>query len=293
MKEIKVTPMKLTKSMENFLHNDVLPHYILYNRKDKYAFCTSCQKEVEIDFTNTKPKMLITCPSCKREAYLKSSGQTKNSFSDSGVGIMLDKDNGNVCVRYFDVRKIYTKEGLLKDYWNHECLREYFYSDGNVISYDNTAYYDWRKCNLRKYSNYKGSAGEPCYHINTNWKIRKNYTKNIARVIKGTAWEHSCMDKIFKFKDTHHYWDVMRWFLKDYLKAPTFEYLYKVGFYNILQRGVFVQTLKLDTTKSSLPDILMVSKPMYKAMLDIGNPTYEDLNDYQDMTRFGIKTKED
>lgn len=292
MKTVEMSEIKLTKGMENFLYNDVLPTYILYSRKDNYAFCTSCQNEVPLPDT-TRPKMEVTCPVCKRKALLKAKGQTKNKFYDSGVGIIIAKDGKDLCVRYIEVSKYYNPDGTVNHFHTKESLREYIYPDGKLVAYDNAWDYGWRRCNTRAYSNYRGAAGEPCYHINLNWKIKANYKKNLKNVVKGTAWEHSCINEIMKMHDSHHYWDVYRAFLKDYAKCPYAEYLYKIGFKELLQRGTFIQNLPFDLSKKTLPDIMMVRKELYRKMLANGNPTYDDLIKYQDMTKFNLATEDD
>ena len=284
--------LKITKGMKNFLQNDVLPNYIIYSKKDKYAFCTYCQHEVEIDFKNTKPKMVVTCPSCKREAFLKAKGQTKYSFFDYGGGFILDKDNGEVCVRYFDVYKYYNADGTVKDFSTHECLREYFDKNGYKVGYDKYTYGDWRKLNIRKYANYRGCEGEPCYHINPNWNIRAVYKGNLKSVIKGTPWEYSCLDKIFKMPDPHCYWNTLRVYLLDYLQCPIDEYLYKVGFKELCSYSVFVGGLPIDIKAKSLPDMLKVNKENYKALLKVGNPDRQTLIKYQTMTKYHLSELE-
>lgn len=291
MKTVEMNKIKLTKSMEKFLFNDVLPNYIIYSKKDNYAYCTACQNEVPLPDT-TRPKMEVTCPICKHKAFLKAKGQTKYSFGDEGVGIIIDKDK-DLCVRYFDVQKRYKPDGTVTYYGTKECLREYIAPDGKLIAYDNTWNYGWKRCNTRAYSNYRGVAGEPCYHINTNWKIRANYTKNLKRVTKGTKWEHSCLNEIMKMHNSHHYWDTYRTILRDYAKCPYFEYLYKVGFQTLLRVGAFERILPFDLTQKTLPDIMMVRKELYNKMLQNGNPTYDDLVVYQDMTKFNLATEED
>ena len=282
--------MEVSKSFVKFLMNDVLPDYMIYSRKENYAFCTHCQTQVNVDLSNSKPKDTIVCSKCKRTTILKAKGQTKYPFGDGGVGIMLDKD---MCVRYFDVHKTYQADGTLFSGTYKECLREYFDENGLKEAYDNSWNFGWKKCNIRRYSNYKGIAGEPIYHINVNWKYRNNYTKNLSKVIKGTLLEHSCMDKIFKLPDKHHYWDVMRAFIKEYVKCPASEYLYKVGFFKLVDYNTFDALLSLDRDAKTLPNILRVDKVNYKKLLTIGNPTVDDLRKYQEMSLHKIYTEDD
>ena len=280
--------------MENFCFKEVLPNYIIYSRKEKYAYCTFCQKETTIDFKDTRPKMIVRCPQCKCEAFLKAKGQTKNVFIDWGCGIFLDRDDDQVVVRYFNVSKWYNPDGTIKEYDMREMMREWFDKRGFVKGADR--YYSgdrWMKLNIRKYANYKGPAGQPCYHINLNWTYRKHYTKNIAKVIKGTIWEKSCMAEIFKLENNSQCWDTFRYFLMDYILSPVNEYLYKVGFLNILERNVFSKVVPFDMSKKSLNEILRISKKQYKRLLQIGNPTYQDLEDSYLIDKYGFKSVED
>ena len=277
--------MKLTTSMIRFLKNDVLPHYILYSKADNYAYCTHCQKEIDIDFKGTRPGRQKVCPICKRTATLKAKGQTKNAFFDMGVGVILEKVD-SIIIHYFDVEKTYHADGTLAYCNVHECLREQFDENGFYEAWDNAYAYGWKKCNIRQYSNWNGGAGEPCYHINTNWKIGAVYSKNLAEIIKGTPWEYSCMDKIFKLSSSAH-WYSTRNFLKAYLKTQIDEYLYKVGFYNLVRCSVF-GSLPVDENKKTLPEMLCVNKENYKKLLAKINPTYDDLVMYQKMTEYGF-----
>ena len=281
--------MKLTASMTKFLKNDVLPHYIIYSKADNYAYCTFCQNETEIDFKNTKPGRIRVCPKCKREATLKAKGQTKNAFFDMGVGVILEKVD-SIIIHYFDVEKTYHADGTIAYFNVHECLREQFDENGLYEAWDNSYAYGWKKCNIRQYSNYKGCAGEPCYHINTNWNIAGTYSKNLKEVIKGTPWEHSCMDKIFSLLTVSR-WSTARSFLGCYLHTPIDEYLYKVGFLNLVKDEV-LGSLPVHEKEKTLPEMLCVNKVNYKKLLAKGNPTYEDLIMHQRMTQYGF-TEED
>lgn len=281
--------MKLTSSMVKFLKNDVLPHYMLYSKADNYAYCTFCQSEVEIDFKGTRPGRTKICPKCKRETTLKAKGQTKNSFFDAGVGIILEKVD-SIIIHYFDVEKTYHSDGTLAYCNIHECLREQFDESGLWQAWDNSYAYGWKQCNIRQYANWSGCAGEPCYHINTNWKIANVYSKNLKEVIKETPWERSCMDKIFHLISTCR-WNTPRNFLKAYLTTQVDEYLYKVGFTNLVKASI-LGSLQMNCDKKTLPEILLVSKENYKRLLAKKNPTCDDLTMYQQMTAHGFKEEE-
>ena len=283
--------MKTTKSMQKFLKEDVTPDYILYSKADKYAFCTHCQHEVDLDFKGTRPKAEVTCPSCKRKAILKAKGQTKNAFFDFGVGIILENiDSYSLIVRYFDVEKTYKKDGTLADVDIKECMRQTFDNDGLAETWDNSWTYGWRKCNVRQYGNWKGAAGEPVLHINDNWKIANVYTKNLKEVIKGTAWEYSCMDSIFKQTDNFTGSTVSS-FLKSYLSSPIDEYLYKVGFKRLLDSSLHCN-LPCYTSKETLPQMLSVDSKNWKALLANGNPTVMELVKRQRMTQYNFSEEE-
>ena len=213
--------MKLTASMIKFLKNDILPNYILYSKADNYAYCTFCQSEIETDFKGFRAGRHTVCPKCKRNATLKAKGQQKNAFFDMGVGIILEKVD-SIIVHYYDVEKTYHADGTLAYCNIHECLREQFDERGLYETWDNSYAYGWKKCNIRQYGNYKGGAGEPCYHINTNWKIAGTYSKNLKDVISGAPWEHSCMDKIFAIKTEYNSWNAVRGFLMNYLISKIF-----------------------------------------------------------------------
>ena len=278
--------MKLTAAMQRFLKDDVVPNYIIYSRDEQYAYCTHCQKEVTIEFKGTRPGRKIQCPSCKKMTTLKAKGKTKNSFFDSGVGIIMEKLD-EVIIHYYDVNKTYRKDGTLAYCDIHECLRESFDNNGFIEAWDNSWSYGWKKCNVHDYATYYTAKGEPVYHINTNWQHTNIYTKNIKDVIVGTAWEKSCMDGIFKLKTENYYWRNIRNFLLGYLKTQMDEYLYKVGFYELVSCSVFGY-LPERSSEKTLPEMLMVSKENYKAMLKQGNPTYDELRKRQRMTQYNF-----
>lgn len=280
--------MKLTASMKRFLKDDILPHYVLYSKADNYAYCTYCQHEVTVDLKGSKPLKQITCPSCKRTVTMKAKGQTKHSFFDTGVGIILENiDSFSLIVHYFDVEKTYKPNGSLAYFDLKECLRETFDIDGLSEAWDNAFAYGWKKCNIREYANYKGCAGEPCYHINTNWKNVNVYTKNLKNIIVGTPWEHSCMDKIFNLRLGNIPWYTVRGFLQEYTKTQIDEYLYKVGFYNLTKCSVFGY-LPCRSRENTLPEMLVVSRENWKKLLAKKNPTYDDLRMYQRMSQYNF-----
>jgi hypothetical protein len=289
---VNVEELKLTKPKEKWLFKSVLPNYIIYSKKEKYAYCTACQQNVPLDFKDTKPKKKVTCPTCKASAFLKAKGQTKYSFRDLGAGVFFEKVRDCMVIRHFDVEKIYLPYGKVHQFNIKECLREYFNKDGFVKGYDNTYYYGWRKLNIRKYSNYKGAAGEPCYHINFNWDYMKLYTGNLKEVIKGTFWEKSCLDEIFKAYNDEIYFNVPRMFLLNYRISPVQEYLWKVGFKKLCMYSVFKSSLNLNVKEKSLPKILQLDKESWKKLLAIGNPTVDDLNKYQTMSNYKFSEEE-
>lgn len=282
--------LRVTKRMQQFLYNKTLPHYILYSNKDGRAFCTACQSEVDIKaLGKTKPLLEKECPKCKANVLLKAQGQVKKNFHDDGVGIILDKEDNNVCVRYFDVLKIYNPDGTVIHFDYHECMREYIDKNGKVITYNNPLLKGgWKKCSVRKYSNWKGVEGSAILHINTNWKHRAIYNGNIKSVINGTPWQYSLMDKIFKLHDSHHYYDAMTIFLRDYVKCPIHEYLYKVGFTKLCAYLTFDSYIPLNPQEKTIVDILKLNKENYKKLLAIGNPTFEDLRKHQIMTEYDL-----
>lgn len=288
--EVKLA--KLTKGMKNFLYRDVLPDYIIFSKKMNYAYCTACQREVDIDFSKAKHKEETKCPLCKRKAFYKAEHYIKGAFEDFGCGIIYTKEDDCIVVHHFDVTKIYTNLGSVKYYNTKETLREYFNASGWVKGFDRTYAYGWKKLNLREYDNMKGLKGQPCYHILFSWKYGNTYKGNLKSVIKGTPWEHSCLDKIYKLPDTNHYWDVPRTFLLDYLKCPLVEYLYKIGFTDLCQYMMFRGMIPCDHTKQSIIDILAVNRDNWKALLKNGNPDRYELKKRQRMSQYNLSESE-
>lgn len=288
---------KLTKGMKNFLYKEVLPDYIIYSKKMKYAFCTACQREVEIDFSQARHREETECPLCKRKAFYKAEHYIRGAFEDFGCGIIYTKEDDCIVVRHFDVKKIYTNLGNVKYYSAKETLQEYFDSTGWVKGFDRTTdYYNgsdvWRKLNIRKVTNLKGREGMPCYHILFNWQYINTYKGNLRNVVKGTPWEKSCIDKIYKLNDPHHYYDVPRTFLLDYLKCPLAEYLYKVGFYDLCQYFTFCGMIPSDPKKTTILDILGVNKANWEALLRNGNPDRMELKKRQRMSQYNLNESE-
>lgn len=288
--EVKLA--KLTKGMKNFLYNDVLPDYIIFSKKMKYAFCTHCQKEVKIDLSQTKHGAETKCPICKRKVLLKAEHYIRSTFEDFGCGILYTKEDDCIVVRHFDVRKIYTNLGSVKYYNAEETLQEYFNANGWVKGFDRTYSYGWRKLNIRQTGNMKGAAGYPCYHILMNWEYIKTYKGNLKSVVKGTPWEHSCLDGLYKLHDPHNYYDVPRTFLLDYLKCQLIEYMYKVGFKNLCSYMMFCGCLPSDPTKKTIMDILGVNKENWKALLKNGNPDRTELKKRQRMSQYNLSEHE-
>lgn len=292
MKDLNIKEMKLTKSMENFLYNDVTPHYIIFSKKMKKAHCTHCDSDVEVDFNMANHNKETKCPKCKARALWKAEHYIRYGFEDNGCGIFYTKEDDCIVVHHFEIKKCYNKFGKVTFYNSKEALREYFNKNGWVKGFDNTWDYGWKKLNIRQYDNFKGRAGEPCYHINFNWNYISTYTKNIRYVIKGTPWEHSCLDKIYKLKDNHHYWDVPKVFLRDYLINPVAEYLYKVGFYALCEHMVFNGSIPCNHKEKSLMNILCVNKEQWKELLKNGNPDLDELRKRQRMTQYGFDEQE-
>ena len=279
--------LRTTKNVAKFMLKDILPNYIVYNKKTKYAFCTACQKEVPLDFKHTKPMMKVKCPSCKKMAFLKSWGQINFEFGDSGVGIVLDKDGEDVVIRYYDVFKRYNTDGSLRSFKYHECLRQYVDETGVYETWNYPwSWGGWKLCNIRKHDTSVGRKGEPIIRINMNWKYKGYYVKN--SVLKGTPWEHSCAEQIFKLPHDKQYNDVLQCFLHEYINCPVHEYLYKVGFKKLCSYATFDSILSVNANEKTLPAILGISKENYNALLKIGDPTYDDLLKRQRMSQFNL-----
>lgn len=296
-KQKEISPLKVTKGMETFLKEDILPNYIIYSKKDVYAFCTGCQSEVDLKaFDFIRQTAETKCPVCKRTALFKAKGKLKKTIFDSGLGLIFDKDKDNdMCVRYFDVKKIYRTDGIIEDYSYHECMREYFNDRGEYVTFDYPSWRagGWNKCNIRQYGNYKGYAGDPIYHVNLNAMYRNIYSGNIKNVIKDTPWKYSLMDKIFKMEFKNANVSVPRCFLMDYIQSPACEYLYKVGFKTLCHEITNMRTIyQFSFMKKTLPEILKVNKVEYKKLLKIGNPTAYDLIKAQTVTNYNFNDEE-
>ena len=212
---------RLPKDFPKFVEDSVLAYkwHLLYNKGEEKAYCTKCRNEVDIKIDKCYEDMI--CPHCggKVSAMTYPAFYNRSRYDQLNATIIQkSKDNKGLWIRRFIVSLDQDEYQTPKMNY-HEILRIKINDEGKL------KYYEWAV--------FKGHKGERWCNANHVYGCPSVlYTKNLKRVIKGTAYQYSGIEIYAKHNDRPKRFDWAK-YLKSYLEFPFLEYLVKLGIYRI------------------------------------------------------------
>lgn len=229
-----------------------------YTRRRKLeGTCSHCKRKSLVDRSLLKNKQKMHCPECGKELTAIAIGKMRRCRYDDGVTVLLQKAGERLVLRFFYIRKYYTKAEPVK------CeteLLEYI-----RIFYGNGAWkrYEWT------YAAYCGSKG---------W-MKDRHKWNSSRVcicpvglkaaIEKTPFVYSGVEAFISDKE-EAVADVP-WYLETYLKHPELEKLAKCGFHKLIwefQRFRYYKISEyLDGGKNRLHEVLKLPGKAFCSLL--------------------------
>lgn len=217
MKRIDNKP--LPNLWDRFIENESKEHNLLIRNGNEY-YCTCCKRTFE-----GKPKIgtIQKCPNCKQKLEVRSKKLTYYCFTKELT--LLDKENGQLVIRLFELRSIYYH---VKKPINHNAVEygrivvneNYTLLNDRISFYMSSArIYDY--LNVTKWRKYTG-----IFNFNSRGNL---YPYNLKRVLKDTIYQYSYLWEFVK--------KVKGCDLKNLLigvaKHPSFEFLVKMKLYNL------------------------------------------------------------
>ena len=233
MKPVPAIPRKL----QGWIHNDVLPHYIFYNRarpgKPKDGYCTACCNDVTVH--DTKHNRESVCPNCGKSVTLKASGLSKNVWDRGTAQVLQRLASGELVLRIFKF------SNMLQDPRNPKftiCENARIFIEqrpsGNVScepyyhSFTRGTLTHWVKGFRPRSSFYQEDYyGSLCGYL---------YHDKLDVELAGTPWQYSQI-KAFSI-GCNEPMEVIP-YLHSYCEYPAIEYLVKLGLYRLASQLVY------------------------------------------------------
>lgn len=232
-KKMKSVP-KLPKSFEKWLNDTVLCHsrYVYYAYSPKkvlYGYCTHCQSNVRVEEARHNKQGI--CPNCKSSVTYKSIGRS-GKIVDYGKAALIQKVEGNLLIRYFNVTKYYKVDYKNPTLEYLELQRCFVDKDGKIDSYEfrnfnQTGVLRWCEgiSNNNSYSMFYSKAYD--------FTEVTLYTRNLSRVLKDSVLKYSGL-KEFVSHIKHTEFPINS-YINYYLSFPGLEYLVKLKLYKLVE----------------------------------------------------------
>lgn len=270
MNTVPKVPRNFKKWIEETALIDSRYIYYKYNRTKKTikGYCTHCGQEVLI--TNPKHNKKGICPNCKSNITFKSKGMLKR-LEDKVTCCLIQRitdSSKRLLIRLFEIEKVYYSSNYTHPkLYISELIRTFQEDDGSEkdfeFSYSDSFHLTaWHK-NLR--------GGMSCH--NYDFYHIALYNKNLTKVLKGTRYEYSQIEKFATQKPGLKF--PVYAYLYRYNMLPFLEYIFKEGLINL-----FCSILSYSGTKSylyeyfnlkgkRLVDILKLDKNAFRQLKDI------------------------
>lgn len=247
-----------------------LTHYIYYKRKGKYAqiACSACghsgryvmipetDEDIFRKHLDFKPEHNMggkPCPACGAYGIWKAAGRTRGVWCTKDRRYIVDKVDGNIVVRYFEIEKHIqgTEWGTSENTICMEIARNWFIDSRlqkDYFKYDPFTGKDfWDDRNLAGMANIQQKSG----------KVRLKE----ERILEGTSFQYSGLGQEIRNND---YTDAVR-YLSVYMRYQMIELLQKLGMTklkcDILESYGEVEWLKREGRKPQ--DIFMITKQRF------------------------------
>lgn len=216
---VKIDNKPLPKLWDRFITNESKEHNLLIKNGNE-CYCTCCKTIFQ---SNARIGNLEICPNCKQKLKVRSKMLKYDCFIKYLT--LLDKEDGQLFIRLFELRSIY--------YYEHKCFNHNAVEYGRIVInqkchlLNNRATLYMSSFNVhhyRKIENWRKYCG--CYTLSSRGKL---YPYNIKKILKDTAYEYSYLwDFIKKVKGCD-----LENLLTGVAKKPSFEFLVKMKLYNL------------------------------------------------------------
>ena len=288
-----------------FLTKEILPYYVFYDRKKKYAYCSACGAEFKASqVRDLRHNNDGVCPVCGASIIGKSLGYGHN-VEDTGTGVIMDRLDGDIVIRYYYVLRSYEKNMKKPLVWIKEEVRDVYgdvqFEQGkstvkgfkaiNAEIYDNAD--RWRKVYWQS-SYYGYSQPHWGFHFMHGLpsKYFKLYMDNLEDTLRGTCYEHCELAKFAEQRiDNDSPW-CYGWYFDEYAMTSMWEYMMKMGMFkfarNLWSGLKSYSKIEIFKERRTLQEMLGITRTQLQELRTYPNPTVE-LMKYM---RMGMGTKE-
>lgn len=266
----------LPDNFEDFLREEVMnEHYLFYNRKKNYCYCTKCRKIYSItgkercEYSGFDPKEIkhnkkTRCKVCGEELTCKATGYGRSLMLINKWAVLIQANGKDIHTRIFSVYW-----DLSGKYWNTEIKYEELYRSvftGQGHTYYEIApfhnRYEERWCYLRDQ--------QQLHHMP---KAITVYGDNIPDVFDNTAYQYCMFQEYFYIANKEELLGkeqtdtfMVDNYLELYQKRPWIESLIKLGCRQLVRSA---KELRADNSKKDLPEILKLNKQYFRILMKL------------------------
>lgn len=274
---------KLPKNFGKWINDSVLfkSRYIYYQykaTKKQDGFCTHCNSDVVV--IGAKHNGNGKCPNCKSQITYKSIGKAGRVI-DFGKASLIQKCNGELVIRHFNVIKNYAIDYRNPTLEYRELQRQFYTDDGSVSSYE---YNNFKQTNIMRWCEgvRHNNPYSMFYSKIFDFEETTLYTGNLTTVLKNSFLKYSGLKEfaLYKKKDTFP----ATVYISKYLSYPGLEYLVKLGYFKMAEDIIYSYRTDLD-----LSDI---SKIQLKTLKRI-NGGLNELRTIREAKKVGLELTDD
>lgn len=261
VREVMDTVPPLPADLDDWIENDLLlgERYLLYTyngRKTQDAFCTHCQKHVQVN--GMRHGKIFTCPSCGTEATALASGRiSKYGFTNAHhFSIVQRYEKRNIITRHFEVLRSFSpiwgpQFPIMQQKTSiYECVRSIDRKNGKNIDQIN---YEW---GTYKKNHRNGRSWIP--YVDHGIERERLYDRGLSDELRGTWAQFTGLDAMAKGRIPF----ALDGYIYFWKKHPQIELISKAGLYQLakdladsrMYYGAESQ-FSMDTLKRHMPEM--------------------------------------
>lgn len=261
VREVMDTIPPLPSDLDDWIENDLLlkERYLLYTyngKKTQDAFCTHCQKPVQLD--GMRHGKIFTCPSCGTEATALASGRiSKYGFTNTHhFSIVQRYEQKHIVTRHFEVMRNFSPTWgpsfpiMQQKTSVYEWVRSIDRKKGKEIDQIN---YEW---GTYKGNHRNGSSWIP--YVNHDIERERLYDRGLTEELRGTWAQYTGLDAMAKGRIPF----ALDGYLYFWKKKPQIELISKAGLYQLAKdladSRVYYgseSNFSMDTLKRHMPEM--------------------------------------
>lgn len=271
------TFQRLPDDFDDFMREEVMyKHYLFYNRKEDYCYCTKCRREYSIkrnerilysgfDLQKLKHNEKNQCRLCGEMVTCKSLGYGRGLLLENRWAVLVQRCGEDVHTRVFSAYW-----NLTKDYKNTEIIYEELYR--SVFKETTHQYYEMTR--------FHGKYEERWCRIKDNQMLHHQprsvviYGHNIPDAFQGTPYQYCMLQEYvyaryrrelfdgFEFNDSF----LVDNYLELYQRRPWIESLIKLGCKKLVNS---IEGISADCSKKNLPEILELNKQHFQILMNL------------------------